>query len=105
MTVLIPYASLEPTPWKNGGGVTTDIAFDDDIDTLHGDAATRRGVPLHNKKTAAACGAGALTRVAFDVNAARHHVLAHALSGAALNHDCWHACSCRRRSSRRCLEY
>lgn len=26
MTVLIPYASLEPAPWKNGGGSTTEIA-------------------------------------------------------------------------------
>ena len=26
MTVLIPYASLEPSPWKNGGGHTTEIA-------------------------------------------------------------------------------
>lgn len=26
MTVLIPYASLEPQPWKNGGGSTTEIA-------------------------------------------------------------------------------
>lgn len=26
MTVLIPYASLEPSPWKNGGGSTTEIA-------------------------------------------------------------------------------
>ena len=27
MTLLIPYASLEPTPWKNGGGTTTEIAI------------------------------------------------------------------------------
>jgi len=27
MTLLIPYASLEPTPWKNGGGSTTEIAI------------------------------------------------------------------------------
>jgi hypothetical protein len=26
MTVLIPYASLEPVPWKNGGGNTLEIA-------------------------------------------------------------------------------
>lgn len=26
MTVLIPYASLEPAPWKNGRGSTTEIA-------------------------------------------------------------------------------
>ncbi|RJG15305.1 HutD/Ves family protein [Massilia cavernae] len=26
MTVLIPFASLEPSPWKNGGGSTTEIA-------------------------------------------------------------------------------
>ena len=26
MTVLIPFASLEPSPWKNGGGITTEIA-------------------------------------------------------------------------------
>ena len=26
MTLLIPYASLEPAPWKNGGGSTTEIA-------------------------------------------------------------------------------
>lgn len=26
MTVLIPYASLEPAPWKNGGGSTIEIA-------------------------------------------------------------------------------
>lgn len=26
MTVLIPYASLAPSPWKNGGGSTTEIA-------------------------------------------------------------------------------
>ncbi|MGZ8289640.1 MAG: HutD/Ves family protein [Telluria sp.] len=25
MTVLIPFASLEPSPWKNGGGTTTEI--------------------------------------------------------------------------------
>lgn len=27
MTVLIPYASLQATPWKNGGGGTTEIAI------------------------------------------------------------------------------
>lgn len=27
MTLLIPYASLEPSPWKNGGGSTTEIAI------------------------------------------------------------------------------
>lgn len=27
MTLLIPYASLESTPWKNGGGSTTEIAI------------------------------------------------------------------------------
>jgi uncharacterized protein len=27
MTTLIPYASLESTPWKNGGGSTTEIAI------------------------------------------------------------------------------
>ena len=26
MTVLIPYASLEPSPWRNGGGSTIEIA-------------------------------------------------------------------------------
>lgn len=26
MTILIPYASLEASPWKNGGGSTTEIA-------------------------------------------------------------------------------
>ena len=26
MTQLIQYASLRPTPWKNGGGTTTEIA-------------------------------------------------------------------------------
>lgn len=26
MTMLIPFASLEPSPWKNGGGTTTEIA-------------------------------------------------------------------------------
>ena len=26
MTVLIPYASLEPVPWKNGGGNTLEVA-------------------------------------------------------------------------------
>ncbi len=26
MTLLIPFASLEPSPWKNGGGSTTEIA-------------------------------------------------------------------------------
>ena len=26
MTLLIPYAGLEPSPWKNGGGSTTEIA-------------------------------------------------------------------------------
>ncbi|MCC2956832.1 HutD family protein [Massilia sp. IC2-477] len=27
MTVLIPFASLSPVPWKNGGGSTTEIAI------------------------------------------------------------------------------
>lgn len=27
MTLLIPFASLEPAPWKNGGGSTTEIAI------------------------------------------------------------------------------
>lgn len=27
MTLLIPYAGLEPAPWKNGGGSTTEIAI------------------------------------------------------------------------------
>jgi environmental stress-induced protein Ves len=27
MTLLIPYASLDSTPWKNGGGSTTEIAI------------------------------------------------------------------------------
>ena len=27
MTILIPYAGLEPAPWKNGGGSTTEIAI------------------------------------------------------------------------------
>ncbi|NHZ80479.1 HutD family protein [Massilia sp. CCM 8695] len=27
MTILIPYASLEASPWKNGGGSTTEIAI------------------------------------------------------------------------------
>lgn len=27
MTLLIPYAVLEPAPWKNGGGSTTEIAI------------------------------------------------------------------------------
>lgn len=27
MTLLIPFAGLEPTPWKNGGGSTTEIAI------------------------------------------------------------------------------
>jgi environmental stress-induced protein Ves len=27
MTMLIPYASLQATPWKNGGGSTTEIAI------------------------------------------------------------------------------
>jgi environmental stress-induced protein Ves len=27
MTLLIPYASREPAPWKNGGGSTTEIAI------------------------------------------------------------------------------
>ena len=26
MTLLIPFASLEPSPWKNGGGSTTEVA-------------------------------------------------------------------------------
>lgn len=26
MTLLIPFASLEPAPWKNGGGSTTEVA-------------------------------------------------------------------------------
>jgi environmental stress-induced protein Ves len=27
MTILIPFAGLEPAPWKNGGGSTTEIAI------------------------------------------------------------------------------
>ena len=27
MTILIPFAGLSPTPWKNGGGITTEIAI------------------------------------------------------------------------------
>lgn len=35
MTVLIPYASREPLPWKNGGGSTTEIAISPPAATIH----------------------------------------------------------------------
>ncbi len=34
MTLLIPYASLEATPWKNGGGSTTQIAISPPVASL-----------------------------------------------------------------------
>lgn len=34
MTLLIPYASLEASPWKNGGGSTTEIAISPAVATL-----------------------------------------------------------------------
>ena len=34
MTLLIPYASLEASPWKNGGGSTTEIAISPSVASL-----------------------------------------------------------------------
>ena len=34
MTLLIPYASLEASPWKNGGGTTTEIAISPAVASL-----------------------------------------------------------------------
>src|SRR5450830_1793080 len=35
MSTLIPFASLTPSPWKNGGGSTTEIAVEPPGATLH----------------------------------------------------------------------
>jgi environmental stress-induced protein Ves len=36
MTMLIPFASLVPVPWKNGGGSTTEIAIEPPGSLFHG---------------------------------------------------------------------
>src|SRR5262245_66686170 len=62
-------------------------ALHDDIDALHGDAATRRGVAVDHQQAAAAGRAGRLRGITFYVDLAGDHVLGDALAGIAMDDD------------------
>src|SRR6266481_2555829 len=64
-----------------------DRTFHDNIDALHGDAASRRGIAVDHEKAAASCRPGGLRNVTLHVHLSGHHVFRNAGPGISVDHD------------------
>src|SRR5271170_7410169 len=65
----------------------SDRSFDDDIDPLHRDAASRRRIAVDHEETAAAGRASRLRSVALHMYPPGHHVFGNTLAGVAVKDD------------------
>ena len=69
------------------GGEMSDRSFDDDIDSLHRDATSRRCIAVDYEEAAAAGCASRLRCVAFHMDPPGHHVFGDTLAGVAVEDD------------------